>query len=204
MFANLGLDTDSELQLLEMNLPRGYQLDLVVLVYCLNDVADLLPEWMNAVTSLFADRNSSGWFVRNSYFINTIYYRLKVVRSPYTRGYYDFIGEGYRGPVWERQKQQLTAFRDLVAAHGGRLLVVTFPFLNAVGPHYKFQFVHDQLNGFWRELKVPHLDLLPIYKNLPPDKITVSRHDAHPNEYAHALATKVIDRFLQEQVAAKP
>jgi hypothetical protein len=204
MFANLGLDTDTELQLLETNLSRGYQLDQVVLVYCLNDVSDLMPEWMDAVARVFADRNNNGWLVQNSYFLNTVYHRLKVLRNPYTKNYYHFVAEGYHGPIWERQKLQLVAFRDLVKAHGGRVLVVTFPFLDAVSPQYKFQFIHDQLNAFWSEAKVPHLDLLPVYRDLAPNRITVSRHDAHPNEYAHALAADAMDRFLKEQIAAKP
>ena len=48
--------------------------------------------------------------------------------------------------------------------------MVTFPFLHALGPNYEYQFVHEELDQFWRELKVPHLDLLEVYRELPPKK----------------------------------
>jgi hypothetical protein len=78
--------------------------------------------------------------------------------------------------------------------------VVTFPLLDALGPDYQYKFVHEELDRFWRELNVPHLDLLSVYKDLPPSKITVNRYDAHPNEYAHQLAAERIDEFLKKQL----
>lgn len=44
LLANVGLDTGGEIVLLEKALSRDYQFDEVVLVYCLNDVGDLLSE----------------------------------------------------------------------------------------------------------------------------------------------------------------
>ena len=51
---------------------------------------------------------------------------------------------------------------------------------------------------------MPHLDLLPVYKGLPPKKLVVNRFDSHPNQYAYAMAAAAIDKFLQEQLAAPP
>ena len=75
--------------------------------------------------------------------------------------------------------------------------MVTFPFLNALGPDYEYRFVHDKLERLWSELGVPHLDLLPVYERLPPSQVTVNRYDAHPNEYANRLAAEAIDKWLQ-------
>ena len=83
----------------------------------------------------------------------------------------------------------------------GIALAVTFPFLNALGPDYSYQFVHDELNAFWREEKVPHLDLLPVFKAMRPAAVTVNPFDAHPNELANALAAERINAFLLEQMA---
>ena len=88
------------------------------------------------------------------------------------QSYFDYIRAGYRGQPWEQQQQRLKAFRDLVQAHGGRLAVVTFPFFQALGPHYEYQFMHDELNQCWRSLDVPHLDLLTV--------IAISRHRLRP------------------------
>jgi len=84
----------------------------------------------------------------------------------------------------------------VVQAHGGRLAVMTFPFMQALGPHYEYQFIHDKLDQFWRELEVPHLDLLSVYKDLPPQQLTVNPYDAHPNEYANQLAADALNKFL--------
>jgi lysophospholipase L1-like esterase len=198
-----GFDTGDEIQRMEIAFAMDYKVDEIVLVYCLNDIADITPEWTVTQHSVFDTAEQTGFWVRNSYLINLLYYRIKVRRNPYVKDYYGFVREAYRGPLWEQQKQRLRQFRDLVQSHGGRLSVVTFPFFHALGPKYEYQFVHDELNQCWKELGIPHLDLLPIYRNLPPSKLIVSRNDPHPNEYAHALAAKAIDKFLVEQMAVK-
>jgi lysophospholipase L1-like esterase len=202
VLADMGYDTGDELEVMGKSLNEGYQADLVVLVYNLNDVSDILPEWKQALQQIAPEIKHRGWLQRNSYFVDTMYHRWKVAVShdPYMKNYFDFVRNGYQGPVWESQKQRLIAFRNLVRSHGGRLLEVTFPFLHATGPNYQFQSAHDELNRFWTDLEVPHLDLLPVYKDLPPSKITVNRYDAHPNEQAHALAAEKIDQFLKEEM----
>ena len=104
--------------------------------------------------------------------------------------YFDFVKKGYRGPLWQRQKKRLQAIRDLVWFHDGSFAVVRFPFMHATGADYEYQFIHDQLDGFWSKRGVPHLDLLPVFRDLPPQQITVNPFDAHPNEYANALAAR--------------
>jgi hypothetical protein len=106
------------------------------------------------------------------------------------------VREAYSGPLWEQQAERLEAFRDLVQAHGGHLAVVTFPFLHALGLNYEYRFVHDELDRFWRQVGVPHLDLLPVFEGLPPSRVTVNRFDAHPIEYANKLAAAAIDKWL--------
>lgn len=170
LLAQLGYDTGAETEYLKECLEQGYQIDQVVLVYNLNDVSDLFPEWSRVLRRLSTDADQGGWLRCNSYLINTLYYRILAARNPDLKNYYQFVRDGYHDPVWEQQQQRLKAFRDLVQAHGGRLLVVTFPFVAAVGPNYEYQSIHDELGQFWRELNVPHLDLLPVYLDLPPKK----------------------------------
>jgi hypothetical protein len=198
VLANVGLDTGGEQVLLNRALTKGYQLDQVVLVYCLNDVGDLMPEEGQAYTQIFADLDRGGWFVRHSYFVNLLYHRYMAGRIPLLKNYFPFVRNAYSDQRWEQQKQRLKEFRDVVQAHGGRLTVMTFPFLNALGPHYEYQFIHDELDQLWRDLQVPHLDLLSVYKDLPPRQLTVNPYDAHPNEYANELAAEALDKFLPE------
>jgi hypothetical protein len=84
---------------------------------------------------------------------------------------------------------------------GGRLLVVTFPFLQALGPDSEYRPIHERLAAFWRSAGVPHLDLLHLFEGHPPEEITVSARDPHPNEQAHAMAAEAISAFVDEQLS---
>jgi hypothetical protein len=196
VLAQIGYDTDDEIQMMQKSLAAGEQLDEVVLVYNLNDIADLDSEWGKVLLQLGEATKHRARLIDHSYFLDLMYYRLVVARNPNIKNYYGFVRSAYNGPLWEAQKQQLNEFRTLVESHGGRFSVVVFPFLHQTGTNYQYGAVHEQLDRFWRESNVPCLDLLPVFKDLPPEKITVNKFDAHPNEYAHQLAAEKIDPFL--------
>jgi hypothetical protein len=198
--AELGMETGDQIRYLQNCLQRGYALDQVVLVYCLNDVSDLVPQWAETRERILGDANRGGWWEQNSYLINTLAHRYRAMRDPDIRNYFQFVRDTAAGPVWEEQKRRLTRFKAIVESHGGRLLVVTFPFLNQRGPTYGFQAVHDSLRQFWHEKRVPHLDLLNVYDSQPSAKLTVNSFDAHPNEFAHALAATAIEEFITAQL----
>jgi hypothetical protein len=197
VLANVGLDTGPEIALLKKAFYRGYQLDEVVLVYCLNDVGDLLLAPGGPFEGKLPAFDQTGpWFIRGSYFLDLFYNRYQAGRNPFVKNYFSFVKQGYRGEYWEAQKKRLEAFRDLVEAHGGHLSVVTFPFLHALGPNYDYGFVHEELDRFWKSQRVPDLDLLPVYAGRAASKLTVNAHDAHPNEFANELAAEAINRVL--------
>lgn len=194
--AELGMDTADEIRFLGDCTAKGYELEDVVLVYCLNDVADLVPEWTVTRERIFSVRDDPGWLKDSSYFINLLYYRIRAMRNPDLRNYFQFVRETAHGPVWEQQQARLREFKQLVESRGGRLTVVTFPFLHRLGAEYEFQAVHESLNAFWQREAVPHLDLLEVYRGYSTAQVTVNSFDAHPNEFAHQLAAAAIDKFL--------
>ncbi len=197
--AKPGLDTSTELLTMHnLTVSNHYQLDQVVLVYNINDIGEVMPRWMEEYKKLLADRFRKSWLCQNSYVVNLFYLRWQLQRNAYMQNYFDEVEAAYKGPLWETQKTGLHAFGNMTLIRGGRLLVVTFPFLHAP---LRFQSVHQQLDEYWTKRGVPHLDLLAIFSNQPPAKITVNAHDAHPNAYAHALATKAIDEFLKQQIS---
>jgi len=200
VLARVGWDTGMEVQELEKYQRSGYQFDTVVLVYCLNDVADLFPEWSRALKDIEADAQRGGWLRKNSFFLDILYHRRMAASNPYVRNYYDFVKQGYQGEKWELQKRRLEALRQLVKSNGGKLAVVTFPFLQSLGKDYEYQSVHEELKRFWKELEVPHLDLLPTFAGVPKEQLIVNAYDPHPNEFANSLAAKEIDAFLAEQL----
>ncbi len=200
VLAGNGLDTGAELGFLDTYTTRGYQVDQVVLVYCLNDLNDLLTEWVRNQASITNRVSGRLPFYDDSYFLDLAYYRLTIAQIPWVKNYFSFVREAYQGEKWEEQKQRLRALREVVEKRGGRLSVVTFPFMNALGKDYDYQFVHDELNTFWQEQHVPHLDLLPVFRNYTPAQLTVNAFDAHPNELANELAARAINEFLVEQM----
>jgi len=200
VLAKNGQDTGAEMTEVQKYQKAGYDFDVVVLVYCLNDVADLFPEWNAAIQRINEDIQHAGWLRRDSYFFDILCHRYRAAHDPYVKTYYSFVREGYAGPTWEVQKQRLPVLRDMVQSSGGRFMVVTFPFLQAVGDNYEYRSAHEALNRFWTGLNVPHLDLLPAFTNLAREKITVNRYDAHPNELANAIAAKAIEAFLVQQL----
>jgi lysophospholipase L1-like esterase len=200
MFAVPGFDTWEETDILSFYLKRGYELDLVVLVYCLNDVSDLLPGREENLARINQEIAAQGWLQRNSYLVDTWHHRWQARRDPFIKNYYSFVREGYTGAVWEKQKQRLNDFGTMVRTNGGQVAAVTFPFLHALGANYDYQFAHEELNQYWQTAGVPHLDLLPVYREIPKDQLIVNRLDPHPNEYGHKLAAEAMDKFLQERL----
>ena len=203
VLASPGWDTEPELTVLKLYGNQGFQVDVVVLVYCLNDISDIAPEWQEILHRVY-EAMTPGFLARHSYFFNTLYYRWKASRNPEISNYYHSVMENYEGTVWDKQKLRLHAFRDLVDSQGGRLLIVTFPFVHNIGPDYEYRRVHARLDEAWRNLEVPHLDLLSVFEAYPDAELVVNRYDAHPNERAHAIAAKSIAEFIHEHLPNSP
>ena len=200
LIAESGWDTGDHLRELAARLDKGEQLDEVVLVYCLNDIEDILPEFVAAVKRLQAERGS--WLER-SFFYSAMHARMALWREPDLRNHWVAVLNGYNSAsVWPQQAARLDSLRREVEHHGGRLSVVLFPYLHRLGRDYEYWSAHRQLGAFWQQRGVRTLDLLDVFNDLPSSKVVVNRFDAHPNEFAHALAARAIDRFLRQQMAA--
>jgi lysophospholipase L1-like esterase len=201
VFAANGLDTGAEIEMLQKAIASNYQLDTVVLVYCLNDISDIVPEWDRILSRIYTPNVlEQSWPVRKSFFLNTLYYRSKSLFNPDTSNYYGFVKEAYEGNLWTRQQARLKLIRDTYRTNDAKLLVVTFPFLHELGDHYEYAGVHKQLDAFWAGLGVPHLDLLSTYSGMKNSSLVVNKHDAHPNEKAHRLAADAITGFLEKNM----
>jgi len=201
--ASPGWDTQRELAVLKLYGDQGFQADVVVLIYSLNDIADIVPEWQEILRRVY-ESSTPGFLARHSYFFNTLYYRWKTSRDPDISNYYDFVLKSYEGFIWEKQRLRLQALRNFVDSQGWRLLVVTFPFVHDLGPDYQYRRVHERLDEVWRNLKVPHLDLLSAFEAHPSAKLVVNPRDAHPNERAHAIAAEPIAAFIDANLPDSP
>ena len=200
VLAQNGWETGDELTLLETELRDDYQVDTVVLVYMLNDISDLSVEYYRNAVRRVNRHWQLGPFWNESYFLNTWYYRLRIALDPDLGNYFYYVKEWYHGPLWDTQATRLRQLHDAVTRRGGRLLVVTFPFLQSAGKDYPFQKIHAQMDDLWSSLGVPHLDLSETLFTYPARRLVVNRFDAHPNELAHAMAADAIEAFIQENL----
>lgn len=200
VLAQNGWETGNELTLMESELRADYELDAVVLVYVLNDVSDLSIEYFRNAMRRVIQRWPLGSCLHESYFLNTWYYRLRMASDPDLGDYFHYVKEWYRGPLWDIQEERLRKLHAAISRRGGRLLVVTFPFLQSAGKDYPFQKIHAQMDDLWSSLGVPHLDLSETLFTYPARRLVVNRFDAHPNELAHAMAADAIEAFIQENL----
>jgi lysophospholipase L1-like esterase len=198
-----GLDTGREIKSLQQLLEKRYELDVVVLVYCLNDISDLIDEWNETLPLIKESKRKQGFLLRNSYAISTLYFRYKVLNNPSAADYFKFVLDHYEGSTWETQRSRLLILQRIIESNGGRLLVVTFPFLHSLGPEYPFRGVHKKLGALWQDLQIPHLDLLTIFDSSDPDEVVLNRYDAHPNQAAHRQAAREIVAFLEVELSGE-
>ncbi len=200
--AKPGLDTSTEVDIMHnLTVSNHYRLDVVVLVYQINDIGEVMPGWVQEYRKMMADDFRTSWLCQNSYFVNLFYHRWQLRQNAFMRKYFDEVEAAYQGPLWETEKIGLLAFQNLTQMRGGQqLLVVTFPYMDQA---MRFKSVHEQLDRYWKEQGIPHLDLLATFSNLPAAKLVANPHDGHPNEYAHELATKAIDEFLKREIASR-
>jgi Tfp pilus assembly protein PilF len=218
VLAQCGFDSVEEFLMLADFAGRSYEFDQVVLVYYLNDIDDASQEPAQApegrlpgveVLSRLLPHLVSKLarpLLNHSYLFNTFYGRplqRPFLSAPKPSAYSRNQHDAYFGPPWELITPLLKAIRDMVRDRGGEFSVVTFPSVQLIRSSYEFRDVHQRLNEFWRSLGVSHLDLLPVYERYAPRQLMVNAYDAHPNEFAQALAADAIARFLEEQVRLK-
>jgi lysophospholipase L1-like esterase len=195
-----GMDTGREIKSLQKFLKKRYELDVVVLVYCLNDISDLIDEWNEALPLIKESRKKRGFLLRNSYVISTLYFRYKVLNNPSATNYFRFVLDHYEGATWETQRSRLSILQRVIESNGGRLLVVTFPFLHSLGSDYPFRGVHERLGALWQDLGIPHLDLLTTFESSDPNDVVLNEYDAHPNHAAHRQAARELEAFLETEL----
>jgi lysophospholipase L1-like esterase len=205
VLAQNGWDTGHQLDLLGPVLDRAtqgsYRLDQVILVYCLNDISDIIPEWAQVAKRIF-DRPAPPYLVRHSYLLNTYYYRLLARSDGDISSYYQFTLRGYEGPIWAEQQRRLQLMNQLVRRRGGRLSIVIFPFLHALGSGYAYRGVHERLGAFLRAQGIPSLDLLPTFAGLSAREATLNPYDPHPSERAHRMAAEAIAPFADQLMSS--
>ncbi len=195
--AQTGLDTAHQIDLLVELLQAGHELDTVVLVYCPNDIMSADPRTADVLRRISLGRPDPGYWMTHSYAVNVLSHRILSRRDPDVAEYCAFASQAYDIPeVWAEQRRLLARLQQVVESAGGRLFVVTFPFLHAASQPQRRERTHERLRAFWSARGVPHLDLRAVLSKAPPGELIVNAFDPHPNARAHEIAAQAIERFL--------
>lgn len=171
-----------------------FDMGTIVYVMCLNDI-----ETFTDRPSEYADlgRHDPGFFLfRDTYFFNTLYFRVQQLRVPEMRNYYGSIGQDYTGEPWRRMTELLNETNRRCEEAGIRFVVVVFPFLHNLGHSDAFDPAHRAIEEYRKESGVPILDLRPVLERHADEGLTLNALDAHPNQRAHAIAAEEIASFL--------
>lgn len=203
ILAGNGYDTDRQfLYLKQFHDDFGYEMDMVVLVYNLNDIAFLIPESQEIVKRIYDYEKELGYIGQNSYFWNEAFFRWKAMTDPDMKSYFGYLKDSYReGSVnWVNMQNYLGDMISYCEDNSIELMVVTFPFIHNFDKEYAFTEAHLQLAEFWSEKGIPHFDLLPAFLPHKNENLVVNSFDAHPNERAHQIAAEAIEGFIQENV----
>lgn len=102
-------------------------------------------------------------------------------------------------------QRALRRMRDWCGSHGARFAVVVWPLLQGLGPgrFYPFGGIHDELAVFCKQEGMPLLDLLPVLRTEPQERLWVSPDDMHPNEHAQRLVAPVLAEYLGNQLGGR-
>lgn len=199
-----GHDTAAEIALLHGYFAEGYETDLVVLVYCLNDLGDLIA----AVTGRhdpghLVTRAESIGLLRQSYAIDLWHCRWILATDIDGTDHFGQLIDAYQGEIWPRQKLRLETLANMCKRQGVRLAVVVFPFVTDLEGDL-YDDAHAKIDAHFRDAGIPLLDLRSLMRQHADEPLRVNRYDSHPSEHAHALAAEAIEIWLQSDLRFPP
>lgn len=188
--SRIGLDTRQEMDLVR-DFHDNARLDRVVLVYCLNDVEDLLP----AKTQFHRTRVPRPRWIApwRSFLLDFLWFRAARRSDPRIAGYFEWVETAYRdGEIWSRQAARFAELAEYCRRQRIRLDVVVYPLFGCWGPGYPFDEAHDRVREAWNAVGVRVVDLRETYRGLDAAELVANRFDAHPNAYANELAARTV------------
>ena len=198
--ANLGepgLEVSQIEGLVKGTLDQGFQVDVAVYVYMLNDIEGYDSRTQEVIKSL-QQAEPKFFLITQTYFPNWLYFRWRQAAG---RGgeYFPHLRDSYNEAPWEGVKRKLDQLHEDCKSHNVDFRMVIFPFLHNLGPDYPFHEAHRKLREYCEGAGIPVLDLEPVLIPHVAEGLTVNRFDAHPNERAHAIVAEAMrDQLLKD------
>lgn len=201
-----GYNTRQEVEILR---ERGlrYDPDLVILAYCLNDVALDDGGIMEALLDLEADspgipraRVTERWLLRSALYRFLSYVALAPGSTESSRR-----RDRYRRAISEDTSEEaLRDLGELQRENGFQVLVALFPELRNLAD-YGYMERHERVARLSGEIGFRHLDLLETFKfceAMTDGEIGFDRY--HPTPDGHLCAADAISAFILERVMPNP
>jgi lysophospholipase L1-like esterase len=198
-FGEFGWDVSLIEGMVRATLEQGYQPDVIVYVYMLNDIEGYDPRTEVAIKSIQQSR-STFWLWQRTYFFNWLHFCWQQAQAGRTVDYFPHLADSYDSPVWVNVRASLQRIKERCDEHGVEFRMVFFPFLHNLGPEYPFKHAHQKLAEFCDDVGVRYLDLEPVLTPHTDEGLMVNRFDNHPNERCHAIvADAIVEQLLADQ-----
>lgn len=118
------------------------------------------------------------------------------------QAYVDYFNDLFENPrSWNPFVESMKKIVENARDAKKPVVAVVFPLFGLpMDDRYPFYGIHTKVADLMRSLSVPTLDLSPIYKGIPLERMQVIPGvDRHPNEIAHRMAAERIYLWLEEQ-----
>ena len=192
--------------IVKVALDSGYDPDVVVYIYMLNDIEVYDPRTEEAIKVVSQDQPQFILWTE-TYFFNWMHFLWRQKQAQRTVDYFPHLADSYREPPWIGVQRSLDAMHQHCEENGTELRMVFFPFLHNLGPNYDFKHAHQQLADYCTSRGIRYLDLEPVLSPHHQEQLTVHRFDNHPNEHCHAIvaeaiSNKLLDDFPRSELEA--
>ncbi len=180
--------------------------DAIILQITLND-PEVKAHTPTGITENMPDRfgarkfeGLAGWLARHWRTYGFVVTRIHNTATH--TAYVDHHTKLFEEPrTWKPFSESMRRLVETVRSHNKPIVAVVFPLFGIpMDDRYPFYSIHAKVEALMKSLNVPVLDLSPIYKGIPLDRLQVIPGvDRHPNEIAHRMAAERIYLWLEEQ-----
>jgi len=197
-----GYSTEMELATFQRALDEGAE--LLILEITLNDPAadNTISEFQRRAPGRYgrleisAERTPLLHYVKTFGFLAERWHNLQTHDSyvRYHRALFD------NPDTWASFSRAVLEMQRRSRERGAVFVAFTFPiFAFPLDKSYPLRGVHRKIAAFMREHEIPHLDLLPAYLRVPPERLHVfAVGNSHPNEIAHRIAAEYLYLWLED------
>jgi hypothetical protein len=183
--------------------------DLVLIVFYVNDAYND-SAILNNGQELGIYRHKPSGLAKYSYLCDLIQQRYRAYQASqavaayyngsfFTKAEASLESSGTNKMDWTVCRAALEHAAQITRQRKVKLGLVMFPELYNLKQGYPFLGVHKLVRETCQRLDIPFLDLMDTFRGCDSAALWVHPSDHHPNEQAHALAEKAIERFVRQE-----